>query len=202
MASKNFGKDDDAADPIADKLAELDRLIEEQKARLAALPAQATGLTGNDLKMILDSQRENQKALVEATRQVRHSNADHEHKSAFSHPEGDLERPKAKFRFKEVFHNGHREREDDLTPAEIDAYNQITHSCEARGGRWTATVKNNRLMVTIPCFTLDERMDVPSLPLQLLELAQGERAVTPDNMAAELIALRKAVETAGIVIAR
>jgi len=201
MANKNHGREDGeeptyGQDPeVASRLAELDRLIEEQKARLAAQPS-GGGLTGSDLKMILDSQRENQKQLVEATRQVRHSNPDHEHKSVFSHPEGDLAHPKAKLKFKEVFHNGHLEREDDLTPGEIDAYNLIEHSCEARDGRWQADVSKNgkRLKITIPCFTPDERGDIPSLTMQLVELSQGERAVNQDNMIAELIRLRKLVE--------
>jgi hypothetical protein len=199
MASKTFDKDD-STDPIADRLAELDRLIEAQKARLAQ-PVSG-GLSGEDLKAILESQHKNQQQLVEATRQVRHSNPDHTHVSAFSHPGGDLAEPKASLRFKEVFHNGHREREDDLTPGEIDAYNAITHSCEARGGKWTATVSRDgrRLLIVIPCYTPDERGDVPSLTMQLMELAQGERAVAPDQMAAELLRMRKAMEAHGIAV--
>ena len=193
-------------DPIAARLAELDHLIEQQKARLAAMPTQAAGLTAEDLKAILTAQNETQKALVEQTRTVRHSNPDHLHISAFSHPEGDLKRPKAAFlsgangKPREVFFNNHRENPEDLTPAEIDAYNLITRSCEAREGKWTATVKANAVYVNIPSFTPDDRMDLPNgLILILRELADGPAAVDVGTLAAEVAALRQQLKDSRII---
>jgi hypothetical protein len=183
-----------AADPVADRLAQLDALIEEQKARLAAIaPAPAVGLTGDDLKSILKATKEEQ----DATRSIRHSNADHRHISAFSHPEGDLKAPKPKL-IRETYFNNHRESEDELTPAEIDAYNAITHTCSARSDQWTARVKGNRLLVDVPSYTMDDRMNLPDgLVLILRELAQGERAVTPADMAARIADLERQVKSMG-----
>ncbi len=204
-----------AADPIAERLAELDKLIEEQKARLAALPAASDGsLTA--LERILEKQDarqrellETQKEIAERSRPVRHSNPDHLHVSAYSYPEGDLKRPKPTFlkgpngRPREVFFNHHREREEDLTPAEIDAYNAITKSCEARDGRWTATVKANALYVNIPSFTSDDRQDMHNgLVLNLRELANGPKAVDLVDLVAEVADLRRQLAAqSGVVLA-
>lgn len=187
------------SDPLAEKLAELDRLIEQQKARLAALPT-GGGLSADDLKAILASQADATRSLVEAARPTRHSNPDHLHVSAFSYPEGDLKREKPKFlagahgKPREVFFNNHRENPEDLTPAEIDAYNAITKSCEARDGRWTARVTANALYVTIPSYTSDDRQDMHNgLVLNLRELADGPKAVDLVDLVAEIDALRKQV---------
>ena len=188
------------ADPIAERLAELDRLIAEQKARMAQ--SGGGGMTAEQLGQVLAQQREATKELVQSTRPVRHTNPDHEHKSVFSYPEGDVKRPKPKLgvydeagqlvRLRETFFNNHRENEDDLTPAEIDAYNAITHSCEARDGRWTATIKRGQLHVNVPSFTADERSDLPQgLILILKELADGPKAVDQASMAARLADLEK-----------
>lgn len=150
---------------------------------------QTGGLSASDLKEILASQKEER----EETRSVRRSNADHKHISAFSYPEGDLKAPKPKLA-RETYFNNHRESEDELTPLEIEAFNAITHTCEARGGSWTARVKGNRLLVDVPSQTMDDRMNLPDgLVLILTELAQGVRAVTPADMLAQIAALQKQV---------
>jgi hypothetical protein len=193
-------------DPILDRLAELDRLIEEQKARMAAT-APSVGLSGDDLRAILTAQTEAQKALIEQTRPVRHSNPDHAHVSAFSYPEGDLKRPKPAFlagkngRPRDVYFNNHRESVEDLTPAEIEAFNAITASCEAREGRWTATVKPNALFVNIPSFTADDRGEMHNgLVLNLRELAEGPKAVDMASLAAEVALLRQQLKDGRIEI--
>lgn len=193
-------------DPIKERLEELDRLIEQQKQRLASMPVAGGGISGDDLRAILQSQTETQKALVEQSRTVRHSNPDHLHISAFSHPEGDLARPKPTFLLgkngkpREVFFNNHRENPEDLTPAEIDAYNLITATCEAREGKWTATVKSNAVYVNVPSFTFDDRSDLPNgLVLILTELAQGPKAVSLPDLIAELTALKQQLQDGRIV---
>lgn len=193
-------------DPIAAKLAELDALIEQQKARLASLPTSGGGITASDLKEILATQTQAQREIADSTRSVRHSNPDHLHISAFSHPEGDLKRPKAKLD-RETYFNGHREREDDLTPAEIDAYNAIQQSCTARedrgeDGMWKATVTKHRRLVRIPSFTADDRMDMNNgLVLNLLELSKGKAAVDPADMAIRIAALERQLSEQGRVSA-
>jgi hypothetical protein len=193
-------------DPMTAKLAELDRLIEQQKERLAQMSAPSAGISADDLRAILQAQNDTQKALIEQTRPVRHSNPDHLHVSAFSYPEGDLKRPKPTFlagkngKPREVFYNNHRENPEDLTPAEIEAFNAITHSCEAREGKWTAVVKANALYVNIPSFTPDDRMDLPNgLVLILRELAEGPQAVDVNSLAAEVAMLRQALKDGRIV---
>lgn len=190
-------------DPVAERIAELDRLIAQQKARLEAMPT-GGGLSGEDLKAILASQTEATRSLVESARPVRHSNPDHLHVSAFSYPEGDLKREKPKFlagangKPREVFFNHHRENPEDLTPAEIDAYNSITKTCEARDGRWTAVVKANALFVTIPSYTSDDRQDMHNgLVLNLRELADGPKAVDLVDLVAEVAALRQQLAAQG-----
>lgn len=158
------------------------------------------GLSADDLKAILASQTDAQKAIAESAKPVRHSNPDHLHISAFSYPEGDLVRAKPKLA-RETYFNNHREKEDDLTPAEIEAYNGITQSCEAREGKWKAVVKGKKLYVTIPSFTMDDRGDMHNgLVLNLRELASGPRAADPVEMATRLAALEKAAAAAGIVV--
>lgn len=189
-----MSKPTDPTDPMAAKLAELDALIEEQKARMAA-QTPAAGLTGEDLKAILTATKEER----DETRTIRHSNADHKHLSAFSVPggRGDLKDPKPTLT-RETFFNNHHEREDELTPAEIEAFNAITHSCTARGDQWVARVKGNRLLVDVPSHTMDDRMNLPDgLVLILRELANGERAVTPADMAVRIAELERQVKTMG-----
>jgi len=159
---------------------------------LAGIPANspAAGLTPESLEAILKANRQEQ----ESRRSVRHSNADHEHKSVFSHPGGDLKQPKAKLT-RETYFNNHREDADELTPFEIDCFNAITATCSARGGRWNAKVSadGRRLLVDVPSFTPDERGDLPSLVEILTELAQGPKAVTPVDMLARIAELERIV---------
>lgn len=160
---------------------------EQLQAIVAAAGGGGGGITSADLKALLDSQREE----TTERRSVRHSNADHRHESVFSLPGGDLKNPKAKLT-QETFFNNHREHEDELTPAEIEAFNSITHSCEARGGSWTAEVKNGRLRINVPSHTMDDRMNLPDgLVLILRELAAGERAVSPADMALRIADLER-----------
>src|SRR5687768_11906514 len=200
--SKGWQVADKPKDPVAERIAELDRLIAEQKARLAQAQPSG-GMTAEQLAQVLAQQANATKELVQASRPVRQANPDHEHISVFSYPEGDLKRPKPQFlagkngQPREVFFNYHRESRDDLTPAEIDAYNAITHSCtayEERGteGMWKAIVTPNRLEVRVPSYTADERSDLPNgLVLILGILANGPKAADPAQLAAELAEMKR-----------
>lgn len=183
------------------KLAELDLLIEAQKQRMATVPSTSLDQT---LEKIFAKQTETQQAIIESQRTIHRQNPQHPGKSAFSHPEGDVARPKATLKYRETFLNGHREREDELTPAEIDAFNQFTHSCAARGGDvnkpgadgWTAIVAGHRLIIDVPAYTQDNRNNLPDgLVLILNELAQGARAVTPASMAERIAELERKLAT-------
>jgi hypothetical protein len=157
--------------------------------QLQALIGSNKGIDADGIKAILDAQANQTRELVNASRQVRHSNPDHEHKSVFSHPEGDLKRPKNKLTH-ETFLNHSREREEALTPAEIDAYNAIQHPCEARDGTWTVTIKRNQKFINVPSFTTDQRSDLPNgLVLILRELSHGTKGVDPAEMLLRIAAL-------------
>ena len=167
---------------------------EQLRELIASLPASspAAGLTREALAEILKTNRAEQ----ESRRTVRHSNADHEHKSVFSYPEGDLKRAKPRLT-RDTYFNNHRETEDELTPLEIEAFNAITANCTARGETWTAKIDQNgrRLQVNVPSFTLDELSDLPkSLPEILMELSEGPKAVTPLDMLARIAELERLVK--------
>jgi len=181
-----------AAAPAASPLIAMS--MEQLRELIASLPASspAAGLTPEALAEILKTNRAEQ----ESRRTVRHSNADHEHKSVFSYPEGDLKRPKPRL-VRETYFNNHRETEDELTPLEIESFNAITADCTARGETWRAKIDQNgrRLQVNVPSFTLDELNDLPkSLPEILMELAQGPKAVTPLDMIARIAELERLVK--------
>lgn len=171
---------------------------EQLRDLIASLPASspAAGLTPEALKEILSSNRQEQ----ESRRSVRHSNADHEHKSVFSFPAGDLKAPKPKFvtpdgRKRETYFNNHLVSEDESTPHEIGCFNAIIATCSARGETWHARIDQDgrRLRVDVPSFTIDDRMNLPSLVEILTELAQGPKAVTPVDMLARIAELERIV---------
>ncbi len=173
---------------------------EQLRELIAAIPAgsPAAGLTPDALAEILRSNREDQ----EARRTHRHSNADHTHVSVFSHPEGDLKRPKPKLqtpdgRPRETFFNNHSQTLDDLTPLEVECYNAIQADCTARGGRWIAKIDQDgrRLRVQVPSFTIDELNDLPKSLVEILtELAQGPKAVTTLDLIAQVAELTRIVQ--------
>jgi hypothetical protein len=193
-------KREEEADPIGVQPVTVDLLAQ-------VLERMPKGLDAASLMQILEAHSAASQKQIESTRIVRHSNADHAHISAFSYPEGDLARPKPRHRApdgraREVYFNGGREHEEQLTPEEIDAYNMITESKEARDGRWKAEIRQNgkRLLVTVPSYTLDDRMELPPLVLILRELALGATATDPSQMATRLAALERAMADRGIVV--
>lgn len=136
--------------------------------------AQAAALKPSDLEAILTRAG---LSSAEAMRgKLAPENQTHPGKSAFSYPEGDVARPKPELARKTYF-CGMEERADRLTPAEIDGYNALKQSTQARNGRWTAKVRvrgeKEELWVDVPANTVDQRMDLPPLVLILHELAGG-----------------------------
>ena len=134
-------------------------------------------------------------------RQIRPENVVHPGISSFSYPEGDVKRPKpilcdAQGRPRETIFCGARQVESSLTPAEIDGFNAIKQSCEARGGSWFAKVKQSGkgnsevLWVHVSCADIDDRMELPSLTVILNELSAGPKAVNLESVLAQLQDLR------------
>ena len=203
VTEKNNTNATEAAPAVAPVL--LTMSPEQLAALIASLPANspAAGLTAESLAEILKSNREEQ----ETRRTVRRSNADHEHKSVFSHPLGDLKQKKDTLhtpdgRLRETYFNNHLENVDELKPIEIDCFNAIQADCTARAGRWVAKIDQDgrRLRVDVPSFTPDERSDLPSLVEILTELAQGPKAVTTIDMIARIAELERLVAASQTVV--
>jgi len=133
-----------------------------------------------------------------AERSAPRENPDYNERSAFTHPEGERLRPKPQLS-RETFFCGSRCRQDDLTPAEIDAFNVITSSRTARDGQWTAEVRQNgsarELHITVPSKTVDDRMSLPSLLLILAELQGGAKSVDPMALAARVAELEQTLQS-------
>lgn len=114
--------------------------------------------------------------------------------SAFSYPEGDVARPKPTLT-RRTFVVGARMSEESLTPTEIELFNAITQSCEAREGRWKARVVKNgtadELHITFPHKEISDRMDLPKpgLVCILRELIGGKAAADPEALFARVAEL-------------
>lgn len=158
---------------------------------IAALKA----ATGNDDDSL---QRRAQYEAEAHARLNKRENTEHPGKSVYSHPEGDVARPKANL-ICEMFWAGYDLTIDNLTPVEIDLLNQAqigeflfhkTDGSESKltvAGETNAHGKYQRLLFTFPCRG-DHRHNLPSMAAMLREaygLVSAEQA--------ELIALRAEV---------
>jgi hypothetical protein len=164
-------------------LAAVDLLIKQQGMQ------QAQGLTAEQLDKILTNNAASvQKAL-------KPENASAPNVSVYN-PDGG---PKAKLtytndkgetRARKTYFVGARMDEDLLTPLEIALFNRFTASKTAKGGLWTATIKQNgndqELHVFVPHKELDDRMGLGSLTMILRELLEGPDAANPDALIARL----------------
>jgi len=137
------------------------------------------------------------KLIAEQGRTTLKSNAQHPGISAFSHPEGDVARPKDKLNM-DTYHCGVRLREDTLTPAEIELLNALDSDRECRGGKWKVEIQKTgsrpRRLLWMPIKTMDDRASLPeSLSIILLELATGSETLNPNFLVDEVLKLRKQV---------
>jgi hypothetical protein len=167
------------ADPI-------DRLI-EALSRLT--PHQQSGISSEQLETVL-------KSNAEATRKaLKPENAQHPDVSAFN-PLGERDHPRPRLRRK-TFWAGTELHEDELSREEIDLFNQVEHTVEARNCVWraelkrTATDGTSELHVIFPCANTDDRMDLPSMTLMLRELLGGTKAVDAESLAQRVAQLEK-----------
>ncbi len=115
------------------------------------------------------------------------------------HPEnGLIGHPRTKLKYR-TFFCGSLEREDALSPLEIELYNTFTVSRTARKGTWTATLDVDGsaevLKIDCPFQGLDARGNLPDLPAILFELLySGENAVTAQNQVGMLLELQKRIK--------
>ncbi len=167
-----------AKDDSSDSLAELRAQLNAYAAQLALMQAESPG---------------NKALALLAERSAPRENPNYNHTSCFTYPEGESVRPKPTLS-RDTFFCGPRCRNDELSPAEIDAFNAITTTRTARDGTWTAEVRQNgtarELHIKVPSRTVDDRMNLPgSLLLILGELQYGAKAVDPMALAARVAEL-------------
>ena len=164
------------------------------------------GLTSEQLRMILDSVGASAvTGMREAQKQARRENPNYPEQSVF-HPEGKFDHegkqlaPKVAFRIP-TFFCGVRLRGETETAEEIMLCNKFTEPKTARKGRWTAELKGNEfdreLHIDVPCYTQNDKNDLPSFALILMELLEGADAVTPASLIKRIEELeRKQTEAA------
>lgn len=146
------------------------------------------GLTSADLKALLEGQR----------KAMRPENETHPGISAFSYPEGDVARPRPTLRRPTYFAGG-VQREDSLTPLEIDLFNRFETTRASRNGRWRALIKQNgsaqELFIDIAdAKSMDGRIGLPPLTSILRELLDGEEAANPDLLFARVTELEAKIK--------
>ena len=147
------------------------------------------GVSKDDLKEVLDSNAEGMR------RALKPENARHPDVSAFN-PEGERDHPKPKLRRK-TFWAGQELHQEELTPAEIDEFNAVEHSLEARNGAWRAELRRtaksgeSELHVVFPCANVDDRMELPGMLLMMKELLGGAKSVDPATLAERVAELEK-----------
>jgi hypothetical protein len=160
-------------------------LLAEMRAELEALKAQKAAQSPGDRALELL-----------ATNSAPKDNPNYNEISAFTYPEGERVRPKPRLS-RDTFFCGSRCRADELTPAEIDAFNAITSSktVQKPNGPWLAEVRQNgtaqELHIAVPSRTIDDRMGLPSLLLILTEIQGGAAAVDPLALAQRVAELEK-----------
>ena len=191
--------------PAKPKITESDTTDELEQERLEAsapaadpapdAPPALVGMSPRQLKDILAAVTSSatESGAEGMRRAIKPDNPTHPGVSVFSFPEGDRARPKPKLT-RETFFCGSPQREDQLTPSEINAFNAITGERTARNGRWWARVEQygnrQRLHVFVPNKSIDDRMDLPNgLLLILRELAEGPEAVNIESLAAKVARL-------------
>lgn len=145
--------------------------IEALQAQIAALTASTPGSKALELLAERSAPKENPNYVERGPYQY----ADGRHKPQLS---------------RATFFCGTRQRDDDLTPYEIEAFNAIDVSRSTRGGMWTAELRQNgsavELYVEVPAKSVDDRMNLPPLLDILAELRGGEQAVDRTAILARL----------------
>lgn len=147
------------------------------------------GLTGEQLEKILEG-------TAKSTRKaLKPENDTAPDVSAFN-PRGERDHPRPRLRRK-TYWAGAELHHDELTLDEIELFNQVEHTVEARHGSWRAELKRtgsdgtSELHVTFPCRNTDDRMDLPSMALMMRELLGGTKAVDPISLAEQVAELQQ-----------
>jgi hypothetical protein len=178
---------------LAEK-AQKEQPVAEQTDTTADLKAQIA-LMQAQMEALLRQQPAADALQLLAERSAPKQNPNYNEVSPFTYPEGERMRPKPKLQ-RSTFFCGGREREEQLTPTEIDLYNRFSTTHSARGGTWTAELRQNgsaqELHINVPARSIDERMNLPNgLSLILLELLDGPAAADATRLAERVAELEK-----------
>ena len=187
------------------------KALEEQNAKLMAeLEAKVEqaggGISGEVLEQILTRSSEAAAKAAAGPSQVlaaklKPENADHLHMGPFEHPLGGIQMPKPPLA-RECWFAGQQLRHNEITYVEAVALNALSASLSraqrriARDGKWSARVSDDdqRLYISVPMKTIDDRAELPSFLEITQELTTGERALDQAELAAEVALLRSEVQ--------
>ena len=193
-----MARKDDAQEQVVDKLSTEDRLIAVLEK--FAAEGRSSGLTEQALEAILSkvgvtNALAMQQALKPENPNPRHLSpfftekdykkyGSYENKPKLRAPDGSP---------RDVFLNFHKESEEQLTPAEIEAYNSITRDCEAREGQYKAEIKDKgrQLHLRVPVAFMDARVSLPpSLILLIHEMKTGQGVAAMEDLLDEIARLK------------
>lgn len=182
------------------------KALEERNAQLmAALEAKfeaapsSGGIDASQLEKILTRVQESAAGPSQMLARQFKVEFDHLQMGPFEHPEGGVTHPKPTLRREMVF--GRPLPVNELTYAEVVALNALSDSLSrsqrrlARDGKWKAVVSDDdqRVTITIPVKTIDDRQDLPSFIEIVRELTTGEREKGTADILAELTLLKAKV---------
>lgn len=201
--------DPDAPQASRDLIAMSPGQFEMLLAAIAAKPAAPGAPAGDDTNATLAQGI--LKLIQNQTRGQREENAVNPEISAFSYPEGNVARPKPLLT-RETWLCGLLQREDQLTPMEIIAFNNIQTSRRANQNQWVADVApgvagaRGYLRIMVPARSHDDLITLPPSLLQLLTvLATGAENVNVENlfeeitrMKAEMLTMQAQLTAAGV----
>lgn len=183
---------------VLDALKRLDPETVQAALKMAGLVPTTAGLTAEQIQTIaMTSGAANARAMQLA---LRRENPNYPEQSVF-HPrglftdDGIAQAPKAKFS-RPTFFNGVRLGGELETEEEIELCNRFTETREVVSKGWTATIERvgnkDRLLITVPSRTIDDRMVLPgSFTLILQELLGGSEAVNPLSLQKQIDDLTK-----------
>jgi hypothetical protein len=178
--------------------------LRELLARAGFTVPTTQGFTPESFQTIMASmQALSAGAVKETLRHERKENPNYPEKSVFF-PRGKFDdlgnalAPKLTFTRPTIF-NGVRLGGELETEDEIKLCNQFTADRSSRDGLWTAILEHQgtsreRLLITVPSLSIDERMSLPPFTLILAELLNGAEAVNPLTMQTQIDALKAEVD--------
>ena len=166
-------------------------------AALAARPDNTQGV-GEMIAQVV------QKISEQNARHLLPSNAQNQDGRSFFRPKGHLHPDYAELKWhRQPWHNGHRISLEEVSPEEIDAFNELSKLLTgpesqrtARSGKWRVTIgrNNNDMYLNVPCKTIEDQAELPATLVFLLREFIDGKAIDPASLYSELAALKAQLE--------